>query len=189
MKRLMTCGLIALLLSAGGTLFAADSGKPLVVGSKIDTEGSLLGKMIVKLLAAKGIPVVDKVGFGTTDRGAKGHHRRRARPVPRVHGQRGLLLRGDRPDRLEGREEGLRDREEARPGEERASCGSRPRPRTTRGRSRCARTWPTSRSSSRWTTWRAYVNAGGKREARRRRRSSSPGPTRCRRSRRPTASR
>jgi len=37
-----------------------------VVGSKIDTEGNLLGKMIVKLLAARGIPVVDKVGFGTT---------------------------------------------------------------------------------------------------------------------------
>jgi osmoprotectant transport system substrate-binding protein len=67
MKRLMTYGLIALLISAGGALFAADSGKPVVVGSKIDTEGSLLGKMIVKLLAARAIPVVDKVGFGTTD--------------------------------------------------------------------------------------------------------------------------
>jgi osmoprotectant transport system substrate-binding protein len=66
MKRLMTYGLIALLLSTGSALFAADSGKPVVVGSKIDTEGSLLGKMIVKLLTAKGIPVVDKVGFGTT---------------------------------------------------------------------------------------------------------------------------
>src|SRR5271169_7081768 len=66
MKRLFTHALILLLLTAGGALFAADSGKPVVVGSKIDTEGSLLGKMIVKLLAAKGIPVVDKVGFGTT---------------------------------------------------------------------------------------------------------------------------
>lgn len=67
MKRLLTYGLIALLFSAGGALFAADSGKPVVVGSKIDTEGSLLGKMIVKLLSARGIPVVDRVGFGTTD--------------------------------------------------------------------------------------------------------------------------
>jgi osmoprotectant transport system substrate-binding protein len=66
MKRLVTYGLIALLLSAGTAAFAADSGKPVVVGSKIDTEGALLGKMIVKLLTAKGIPVVDKVGFGTT---------------------------------------------------------------------------------------------------------------------------
>ena len=61
MKRLMTYGMIALLLSAGPAVFAADSGKPVVVGSKIDTEGALLGKMIVKLLTAKGIPVVDKV--------------------------------------------------------------------------------------------------------------------------------
>ena len=47
-----------------GAAFGAD--KPVVVGSKIDTEGNLLGKMIVKLLTARGIPVVDKVGFGTT---------------------------------------------------------------------------------------------------------------------------
>lgn len=50
-----------------GSLFAVDPQKAIVVGSKIDTEGSVLGKMIVKLLAASGIPVVDKVGFGTTD--------------------------------------------------------------------------------------------------------------------------
>lgn len=47
-----------------GAAFGADKG--VVVGSKIDTEGNLLGKMIVKLLTARGIPVVDKVGFGTT---------------------------------------------------------------------------------------------------------------------------
>lgn len=65
MRRAFLFMLMALMLTAGGALFAAD--KAVVVGSKIDTEGSLLGKMIVKLLAAKGIPVVDKVGFGTTD--------------------------------------------------------------------------------------------------------------------------
>jgi len=37
-----------------------------VVGSKIDAEGALRGTMIVKLLSAGGIPVTDKVGFGTT---------------------------------------------------------------------------------------------------------------------------
>ena len=65
MRRAFLFMLMALMLTTGGALFAAD--KAVVVGSKIDTEGSLLGKMIVKLLAAKGIPVVDKVGFGTTD--------------------------------------------------------------------------------------------------------------------------
>jgi osmoprotectant transport system substrate-binding protein len=63
MKRLIIFGLVAVLLSAGAMGFAQ---KQVVVGSKIDTEGALLGKMIVKLLSAKGIPVLDKVGFGTT---------------------------------------------------------------------------------------------------------------------------
>ena len=63
MKRLSYSALAAVLLIAGTMGFAQ---KQVVVGSKIDTEGALLGKMIVKLLAADGIPVVDKVGFGTT---------------------------------------------------------------------------------------------------------------------------
>lgn len=64
----MKRGLIAIVILAAlaGAAFAADMGAPVVVGSKIDTEGALLGKMIVKLLAANGIPVTDKVGFGTT---------------------------------------------------------------------------------------------------------------------------
>ncbi|HET7839852.1 MAG TPA: ABC transporter substrate-binding protein [Rectinemataceae bacterium] len=50
-----------------GAASSQSMSRPLVVGSKIDTEGSILGKMIVKLLAANGVPVTDKVGFGTTD--------------------------------------------------------------------------------------------------------------------------
>jgi osmoprotectant transport system substrate-binding protein len=56
-----------LILAAAGTALAAGSPEAVIVGSKIDTEGSVLGKIIVKLLSAQGIPVVDKVGFGTTD--------------------------------------------------------------------------------------------------------------------------
>jgi osmoprotectant transport system substrate-binding protein len=63
MKRFFILGFAAVLLSVGTAAFAQ---KQVVVGSKIDTEGALLGKMIVKLLSAKGIPVLDKVGFGTT---------------------------------------------------------------------------------------------------------------------------
>jgi len=62
MKRIVISAIVVLALA--GAAFGAD--RAAVVGSKIDTEGSLLGKMIVKLLAARGIPVVDKVGFGTT---------------------------------------------------------------------------------------------------------------------------
>lgn len=58
--------LAAILALAFGASLAAQ-GAGLVVGSKIDTEGSVLGKMIVRLLSANGLPVVDKVGFGTTD--------------------------------------------------------------------------------------------------------------------------
>jgi len=47
------------------TAFAADP--PVVVASKIDTEGAVLGKLIVQVLTAHHIPVTDKVGFGTTD--------------------------------------------------------------------------------------------------------------------------
>jgi len=64
MKRFLVA--VAVLLCLAGAAFAADMGGPVVVGSKIDTEGALLGKMIVKLLSAAGIPVTDKVGFGTT---------------------------------------------------------------------------------------------------------------------------
>jgi osmoprotectant transport system substrate-binding protein len=40
--------------------------KPVVVGSKIDTEGALLGQMMVSLLRARGLEVEDRTQFGTT---------------------------------------------------------------------------------------------------------------------------
>jgi osmoprotectant transport system substrate-binding protein len=40
---------------------------PIVVASKIDTEGGLLGEMIVQMLQANGFSVVNKTQFGTTD--------------------------------------------------------------------------------------------------------------------------
>jgi len=47
---------------------AEEAGKgPIVVASKIDTEGALLGQMIIHMLEANGFETVDKVQFGTTD--------------------------------------------------------------------------------------------------------------------------
>ena len=47
---------------------AVEEGKgPIVVASKIDTEGALLGQMIIHMLNASGFETVDKVQFGTTD--------------------------------------------------------------------------------------------------------------------------
>src|SRR5579885_1701644 len=40
---------------------------PVVVGSKIDTEGALLGNMILLMLAHAGIPVASKIGLGPTN--------------------------------------------------------------------------------------------------------------------------
>ena len=71
---------IALLLSLVmftaliGTAFASErepfeeGGKgPIVVASKIDTEGAVLGQMIILMLNASGFDTVDKVQLGTTD--------------------------------------------------------------------------------------------------------------------------
>lgn len=50
----------------GSQAMTAEKG-PIVVASKIDTEGALLGNMIVELLRAHGFTVTDKTQFGTTD--------------------------------------------------------------------------------------------------------------------------
>ncbi len=54
---------VALVISATGAL-AQDAVR---VGSKIDTEGALLGNMIIRLLEAKGIKTQDKLALGPTN--------------------------------------------------------------------------------------------------------------------------
>lgn len=39
---------------------------PVKVGSKIDTEGALLGNIILQVLESHGVPTVNKVQLGTT---------------------------------------------------------------------------------------------------------------------------
>lgn len=46
---------------------APDKKGPVIVASKIDTEGALLGNMIIEMLKDNGFEVVDKVEFGPTD--------------------------------------------------------------------------------------------------------------------------
>ncbi|MFP4483437.1 MAG: glycine betaine ABC transporter substrate-binding protein, partial [Spirochaetaceae bacterium] len=65
----------ALFLVVALTAFAAgeqeeameETKGPIVVASKIDTEGALLGNMVVQVLRADGFEVVDNTEFGTTD--------------------------------------------------------------------------------------------------------------------------
>lgn len=55
-------------LIAGGAEEAVEETKgPITVASKIDTEGALLGNMIVMLLEADGFEVIDNTEFGPTD--------------------------------------------------------------------------------------------------------------------------
>jgi osmoprotectant transport system substrate-binding protein len=58
-------GALAALLCVA--LVAAAAARPVVVASKIDTEGALLGCMILKVLADHGIPAEDKVQLGPTN--------------------------------------------------------------------------------------------------------------------------
>jgi osmoprotectant transport system substrate-binding protein len=65
MIRLLSRAALALALgiAATATAFAQDAVR---VGSKIDTEGSLLGHMIIQLLEAKGIKTVNRLQLGPT---------------------------------------------------------------------------------------------------------------------------
>ena len=56
-------GLALALALAAGPALAAD---PVVVSSKIDTEGNLLGNVIAQVLQANGIAVTNKVALGAT---------------------------------------------------------------------------------------------------------------------------
>lgn len=58
---------LALLLITGLMVAAAQSAAaPITIGSKIDTEGSVLAQIIRLMLEANDIDVVDRSGFGTT---------------------------------------------------------------------------------------------------------------------------
>ena len=81
MKHAKKIGWILVLFFAAASLLYAGGGReespaeeqmmeakgPVTVGSKIDTEGALLGQMIVLLLRDNGFEVEDRTEFGTTD--------------------------------------------------------------------------------------------------------------------------
>jgi osmoprotectant transport system substrate-binding protein len=63
MKSWRSLAIALALLALGGTAQAAG---PVVVSSKIDTEGNLLGNIIAQVLQANQIEVTDKIALGTT---------------------------------------------------------------------------------------------------------------------------
>ena len=62
MRTLVSASLVSLALSAAASATSAQ----VVVGSKIDTEGNLLGNMIKLVLEDAGMDVTDRVGLGAT---------------------------------------------------------------------------------------------------------------------------
>ena len=169
-----------------GALATAASAK-VVVSSKIDTEGGVLGNVIALALKANGIEVEDRIQLGGTPIVRKAITGGRDRHLSRVHRQRRLLLQQGRRSDLEGRRQGLRGGQEARlrrqqdrladalAGQQhlgdRAAQGSR-------GLGEADRRFPTSASGS----------PAAARSSSPPRRSSSIPPPPCRPSRRPMAS-
>ena len=62
LRRFLAYGLFPAVLP----VFAAFAAEPVVVSSKIDTEGALLGQMILAVFRENGIPVTDRTGLGPT---------------------------------------------------------------------------------------------------------------------------
>ncbi|WP_306170070.1 glycine betaine ABC transporter substrate-binding protein, partial [Cronobacter sakazakii] len=62
MMRLKLWRAAGLVLLAAG----AQAAEPVKVGSKIDTEGALLGNVILQVLESHGVKTVNKIQLGTT---------------------------------------------------------------------------------------------------------------------------
>ncbi|HTT81157.1 MAG TPA: glycine betaine ABC transporter substrate-binding protein, partial [Stellaceae bacterium] len=66
MRRFVAAGLVVALVGPGAAR-SARAAPAIVVGSKIDTEGALLGNMIADALAARRLKVERRIGLGPTD--------------------------------------------------------------------------------------------------------------------------
>ena len=172
--------------SRGGAAAAAETAPALRVGSKIDTEGSLLGQLIIQALQANGIRTENRLQLGTTKIVRSALIAGEIDIYPEYTGNGAFFFADEKNPAWKNRRRATSGSRRSMP--RRTSwSGSRRRRPTTPGRSRCARTWRSSTSSSRWPTWRAISPAAGSSSSPPRPNSSSA-PTRCRRSRRPTAS-
>ena len=98
-------GLLALAFCLAG----AAQAQPVRVGSKIDTEGSLLGNLIVQVLEAGGIKTENKLSARQHEDRARRDGGRRDRPLSGVHRQRRVLLRRRKEPGVEERQGGLRE--------------------------------------------------------------------------------
>ncbi|KUZ65456.1 ABC transporter [Burkholderia ubonensis] len=66
MKHVLPARILGLAVAAAVAAPAVHAADAVVVSSKIDTEGNLLGNLIVQVLKAHGIPVTEKIALGAT---------------------------------------------------------------------------------------------------------------------------
>ncbi|KVP85140.1 ABC transporter [Burkholderia ubonensis] len=66
MKHALPARILGLAVAAALAAPAVHAADAVVVSSKIDTEGNLLGNLIVQVLKAHGIPVTEKIALGAT---------------------------------------------------------------------------------------------------------------------------
>jgi osmoprotectant transport system substrate-binding protein len=67
MRTTSRCLAAAILVTLLGAPLPGEAGTPIVVSSKIDTEGSLLGQMIAATIEAQGLAVERRIGLGPTN--------------------------------------------------------------------------------------------------------------------------
>lgn len=101
MKKLLASLIIGMIVA--GSLWAAGHPEkptkgPIVVASKIDTEGSVLGEIIVQVLRKNGFDVVDKTQFGTTDVVRKAIVNGQIDIYPEYTGNGGFFFQGISPE-------------------------------------------------------------------------------------------
>ena len=103
---------LVLLITGFSFLYTAGSkettaaGPPVVVASKIDTEGALLGQMIVKMLESKGIETVDKTEFGPTSVTRKALISREVDIYPEYTGNGQFFFSSNKPEIWENAQKG-----------------------------------------------------------------------------------
>jgi len=181
-RRVFAGTLLTALLTTG----VAQAQTAVRVGSKIDTEGSLLGNLIIQMLEAGGIRTENKVQLGQYQDRARRDHGGRDRHLPGIHGQRRLHVLGREGSGMEGRQGRLREGQGARlPGQQDRLAGARPANNTwaiaIRKDVATANKLKTLDDMGRWI-------AGAASSSWRRRPSSSSARTPCPPSRPPTAS-
>jgi osmoprotectant transport system substrate-binding protein len=105
-KTLLALSVLLLVVGAAAPGFAMEKKGPLVVGSKIDTEGALLGQMIIKVLRAHGFDVVDRTEFGPTNIVRQAIISRQLDIYPEYTGNGGFFFADTEPSIWKDREKG-----------------------------------------------------------------------------------